>query len=307
MSEKSNISWTDSTWNSWIGCRSVSPGCQNCYARMLVNGRMAGDFSKRLRTSPTTFNAPLRWNKKPLACSECGGSFPKSESEGAFSRCPVCWQNGIDISLHRRRVFLGSLMDWLDPEVPIEWLADSLDIIRRCPDLIFQTVTKRPELFRLRILDALAHVEKIGECEDWPDRDPETDIGDWLNEWECGQQIPKNVWVITSVEDQKRANDRIPELLKIPAVVHGLSVEPLLEPVNLWGHYGTRLNRVDWVIAGLESGPNRRDPGVAAIEDIARQCRVANVPCFVKQDCAARPGKQGRISDEVWNLKQFPA
>jgi protein gp37 len=67
------------------------------------------------------------------------------------------------------------------------------------------------------------------------------------------------------------------------------------------------LRCINWVIVGGESGPNRRDCTAGAIEHVAGQCAAANVPVYVKQDCAMNPGQQGRISDEIWSLKQFPA
>lgn len=61
-----------------------------------------------------------------------------------------------------------------------------------------------------------------------------------------------------------------------------------------------------WIIVGGESGKSRRDCGVEAICDVARQCHEAGIPVFVKQDCALRPGQQGRIPPDVWALKEFP-
>ena len=144
----------------------------------------------------------------------------------------------------------------------------------------------------------------------------------WLN---GGVTLP-NIWLGVSVENQEAAYRRIPELLRIPAKVRFLSVEPLLEPVELSGYgeatdWKIPLNErayidlhhtihktilPDWVIVGGESGPNRRDCGVDAIVSVAEQCQAAGVPVFVKQDCAAKPGQQGRIPAAIWNLKQLP-
>jgi hypothetical protein len=78
MSEKSNISWTDSTHNFWRGCHHAgSPGCDHCYARTYVN--RFGDFSKRVRSKD--FDVPLRWNKKPWICNRCEKAFN-------FTSCP---------------------------------------------------------------------------------------------------------------------------------------------------------------------------------------------------------------------------
>jgi protein gp37 len=294
VSDKTNIAWTDSTWNPWRGCSKVSAGCKNCYAESLVNGRMGGDFSKRVRAAKATFDAPLRWQKKPWVCEDCG--YSQESSHEYF--CDDC----ASAMLHRRHVFLGSLMDWLDPEAPVEWLADALDIIRRCPDLTFQLLTKRPEQFQQRMCD-IADSDTVGF------------VPGFAHLWALGSP-PPNVHVIVSVEDQASADERIPHLLSIPAVVRGLSVEPILERIDLSydigtgeGHRGTLLDGIGWVIVGGESGPNRREAEggtVEAVTDIVRQCREAGVPCLVKQDCAARPGQQGRLTDEVWDVKQFP-
>ena len=301
MSDTTNISWTDSTWNPWVGCRAVSPGCQNCYARTLVNGRMGGDFSKRRRTAPATFNAPLKWNKRPWVCDQTDDASSEREAVSVGMGFAAA-------TFHRRRVFSLSLGDWLDPEVPIEWLSDMLDIIRRCPGLDFLLLTKRPELW----VERMRAVANTGDREDGlTGSNPTTRLGncvayDWLNH----QFPPGNVWIGTSIEDQKRADERIPELLKIPAKVRFLSAEPLLEPVrfrtpaDFIAPNGTC--GIHWVIVGGESGYGRRDCGDNAIESIAAQCRASSAACFVKQDCAARPGLQGRISADVWSLKQFP-
>lgn len=109
-----------------------------------------------------------------------------------------------------------------------------------------------------------------------------------------------NVWLGTSVEDQQRADERIPHLLKCPAAVRFLSVEPLLGPVKLRdphaefgdGSMADLTNApdgwdfpdgIDWAIVGGESGPNSRPCDVDWIRSIVRQCKASGVSCFVKQ------------------------
>lgn len=296
MSEKSNIAWTDATWNPWRGCTKVSPGCDNFYAEKLVTTRLGGEWGKgkpRVRAAEATFNAPLAWNKKPFIHS-CGHA-----SAFVNDPCPKCNMVG---EWHTRRVFLGSLMDWLDPEVPIEWLADALDIVRRCDNLEWITVTKRPELF----------FEQWKGVERWSYEDAHNEpLTLWLHAWMSGN-APKNLTVLTSVENQKTADKRIPELLRMPAARRGLSIEPLLGPLALSRYIpisdldgrcqkcGLDYNdecdafglhqcppgfgpRLDWVIVGGESGPNARPCNLAWIRDIVEQCQLANVPVFVKQ------------------------
>lgn len=128
------------------------------------------------------------------------------------------------------------------------------------------------------------------------------------------------------------ADQRIPLLLNIPAKVRFVSLEPLLGPVDVMAYAlsfdhadncrnehcalaggpddcaGVVLPGLDWVIVGGESGPRRRDcaGGVNDIRDAAVRAKQAGIPVFVKQDCAAMPGQQGRIPDDVWGWKEFP-
>ena len=88
-----------------------------------------------------------------------------------------------------------------------------------------------------------------------------------------------HVWLGVSVENQEQADKRIPELLKVPARVCFLSCEPLLGPVNL----GFSLARIDWVIAGGESGPGARPMHPDWARGLRDQCQAAGVPFFFKQ------------------------
>lgn len=207
-----------------------------------------------------------------------------------------------DYRYERPRIF-PSLCDWLDDEVPIEWLADFLKLIHDTPNLSWLLLTKRPENFESRLRLAV-------ECLNDAQNLEALAVAEWIELWLAGA-APANVWIGTSVEDQKRADERIPELLRIPAKVRFLSVEPLLGPVRLnaipyrtqnhsdgeWTlmmdplrgeratspYSGTECEKIDWVIVGGESGPSARPCNVEWIRDIVRQCKAAAVPCFVKQ------------------------
>lgn len=296
MSENSKIQWTDDTYNPWRGCTKVSAGCKHCYAEKLITTRLrhvhyaaaTADGGKRTskqfhptalgpadsgiqfwgkgspRIRAVDLDEPLRWNAKPWVCDSCG--FAKAMPNNPL--CGMCGKQGF----HRRRVFSLSLGDWLDDEVPIEWLADFLDVVRRCEHLDWLLVTKRPELWQSRIHSAR------DKCF--------TGARPWVQKWLDGDG-PANVMVLTSVEDQAAADTRIPELLKIPGVRRGLSCEPLLCPVKLESLSIGRLMPgapgIDWLIAGGESGPDARPCNVAWLRGIKDQCQSAGVPCFVKQ------------------------
>lgn len=123
MVANSSISWTQHTWNPWLGCAKVSPACDGCYAENLMTnrfGRVAwGAPGKgagtRDRTSPHVWNDPLRWQRK-------------AEKEGT-----------------RPFVFCASLADIFDNKVPAEWRADAFEVMRKTPRLVYLLLTKRPQ------------------------------------------------------------------------------------------------------------------------------------------------------------------
>lgn len=205
-------------------------------------------------------------NRKPWMCG-CGADALAHETKD----CPSPGEG-----VHRRRIFSLSLGDWLDPEVPIAWLARMLDTIRQCPDVDWLLCTKRPELFEKRMREALNIA-----------RGP-TIL--WLHRWviytnHYPPTPPPNIVMLASVENQEQADKRIPELLRIPAWRRGLSCEPLLGAVDFhnsplnWGCF----SKVDWVIIGGESGNKARPCNVDWVRSLKDQCKAADVPCFVKQ------------------------
>ena len=93
-------------------------------------------------------------------------------------------------------------------------------------------------------------------------------------------RVLDNLWFGVSCENQEWADKRIPELLKIPAMVRFLSLEPLLSPVDL---LALSASKISWVIIGSESGPKRRPCKLEWVRSIVEQCKAVGVPAFVKQ------------------------
>jgi protein gp37 len=260
MGANSKIAWTNHTFNPWTGCTKVSPGCANCYAEGWAkrSGLVEwGPGKPRRRTSEGNWKQPVKWNR---VAELAGQEFERAVRDtfpNSFAR-PF-----------RPRVFCASLADWLDDAVPDQWLADLLDLIRQTPNLDWLLLTKRPQNWRDRIEAIRANIKTFS----------------WACAWLDGI-APANVWIGTTCEDQTRADERIPHLLKIPARVRFLSCEPLLEKLSLsdpcfcpdWT--GARIH---WVIGGGESGPRARALDVRWLYSLRDQCQAAGVAYFNKQ------------------------
>lgn len=121
MAETTGISWADATFNPWIGCTKVGPGCDHCYAERDMDiryGRVKwGAGNQRSRTSAANWNQPRQWQRQHAAFAAEQG--------------------------RRRRVFCASLADVFDNEAPPEWRADLMTLIRDTPDLDWLLLTKR--------------------------------------------------------------------------------------------------------------------------------------------------------------------
>ena len=143
MAENTEIAWTDATFNPWIGCARVSPGCDNCYAEADFGSRKRraiwGAGNPRSRTSSENWKNPRRWNRQHEAFA------------GEHGR--------------RRRVFCASLGDVFDKEVPEEWRRDLWALIRETQNLDWLLLTKRAQNIR-RFLP-----------EDWGDGYPNVWLG----------------------------------------------------------------------------------------------------------------------------------
>lgn len=185
-------------------------------------------------------------------------------------RLPVKWNAEAERLGVRYRVFCASLADVFDNEVPVEWRADLFDLIARTPNLDWLLVTKRIGNVERMVMDALRtmFVRTNQEPPPWP----------WAN-----------VWLGITVVNQAEADRDIPKLLKIPAAVRFLSMEPLLGPVQiaLWldslPAVVDQRPRLDWVIVGGESGPGARPMHPQWARDIRDQCEAAGVPMMLKQ------------------------
>ena len=162
---------------------------------------------------------------------------------------PLKWNKQAATDGVRRRVFCASMADvFEDREELIPWRERLWSLINKTPHLDWLLLTKRPE-----------NIANMA---------PESGF-------------PANVWLGTTVENQKYADLRIPVLLAVPAAVHFVSCEPLLGPLDLREYLDT--GRLDWVIAGGESGGKARPTDPQWFESLRDQCTHYGVKFHFKQ------------------------
>lgn len=239
MGENSKIEWCDHTFNPWIGCQKVSPGCDHCYAEAMMDHRYGkvewGPHGERKRTSEENWRKPFQWAKAARG------------------------------SGRRPRVFCASLADWLDNQASYEWRIDLAILIDATPELDWLLLTKRIENF-----------EKHAP---------------WLS-----GEVPANVWLGTTAEDQKHFDRRYAELANIPAPVHFISYEPALGALSVREAYPFP----DWIICGGESGKDRRYMEPQWARDLRDECSERSIPFFMKQMTGKAP-----IPPDLM-VRQFP-
>lgn len=254
------IEWCHETWNPITGCSPISEGCKNCYARRMAQ-RLKGRFGypedepfQIVLHSLEVLNRPLKWKKA-------------------------------------RKIFVCSMGDLFHELIP-EWMITQV-MDRVLYDGIshhtFMLLTKRPQ----RMKEYFKSIDNM-------------------------QNSFENVWLGVTAENQKCADERIPILLQIPAAVRFVSVEPMLNVIDIrqWidpyrgldytyrncikNHLisidqaeALKVPTIDWVIAGPETGPGKRECKPEWIRDLYEQCKAAGVPFFDK-------------TKKNWIAREFP-
>jgi len=290
-------------------CEHASPGCVNCYAEAFNRRRLPA------RGTGLSFHPGYR-------------NILEIFLDDRMLLDPIRWREP-------RGIFVCSMTDLFGVFVPIILIDRMMAIACLAQHHVYMVLTKRPERAREYLSDpatpariayqlgvlAAEHPELLQRT---IDASQSLTLGGWPL---------RSVWLGTSVEDQRRANERIPELLEAPAAVRFLSVEPILEPIDLRA-FGMAVHHhpdnqdspelraimraarshlsggktVDWVIAGFESGTQAR--AAADAPDIARslrdQCAAAGVPFFFKQwgSWAFAPDGMNYQDAMAWGTRQ---
>lgn len=303
----SKIEWTGETWNPVVGCGVLSPGCTNCYAMTMasrlerideadyrrrvedaVSGAEDRDHEERIRAALNNERVASRYAglTQPSKAGAVWTGKVALAPDGILTK-PLTWRKP-------RTIFVCSMADLFHESVPDDWIDRVFAVMALCPQHTFQVLTKRSARMRAYITEALD--DRIAEI--------------WWDWFENGTAKPTstqyiaagrdrtdrpwpydNVWLGVSNEDQRRADERIPDLLATPAAVRFVSAEPLLGPVDFkdwltWGEvsgFNPPRQRLDWIIVGGESGPNARPMHPDWARSIRDQCAAASVPFFFKQ------------------------
>jgi len=202
----------------------------------------------------------------------------RKRTSAAYWRGPLRWNQHAQAEGKRRRVFCASMADVFDNKVPVSWRVDLWSLVRVTSELDWFLLTKRPQNIR----DMLPR--------------------DWGDGW-------PHVWLGTTTENQEEANRRIPHLVAIPAAARFLSVEPMVEPVDVTPWLVPRSRgrvQISWIIAGGESGGGARPMHPAWLRGLRDQVHAADARLFVKQigsNHTLWPGVTGKGEDPA----QWPA
>lgn len=261
--------------------------------------------NSKIEWTDHTFNPWIGCTKVSPACDHCyaegwakrsgrisWGPHQRQRTSASYWRQPLKWDAEARAQNKRAKVFCASLADIFDNDASITsgWRGDLWALIDRTPNLDWLLLTKRPQNIR-----KFLPIDRRG---------------------------PRpNIWLGTTVENQAEAERRIPHLLDVPAVLHFVSAEPLLGPVDFtridvtkrhastaemdalkgttWlpgnaGESSTTFShdqKIDWIIVGGESGAYARPMHPQWVRDIRDQCEIAGTAFHFKQWGEWAPGE----------------
>jgi len=308
----SKIEWTERTWNPIVGCSVVSPGCTNCYA-MAMAARLERMGLERYVGLTRPSKAGPVWTGETRLVED-------TLTEPLRRQKPTMW-------------FVNSMSDLFHESVPDAWIDRVFAVMALAPQHTFQVLTKRSARMRAYMdrlasqrkgfsgfpaeKNAAARLHLEAQNLNWFVDSP-GDGAYLLSRWP-GWPLP-NVWLGVSTEDQRRADERVPDLLATPAAVRFVSAEPLLGSIDFtrlfvvngnggagrynaltgeWrpGDIAAMANhdgpRLDQIIVGGESGSGPRPMHPAWARLIRDQCQGAETKFFFKQWGAWVPEARG--------------
>lgn len=317
-SSNSPIEWTDASWNPVRGCSRVSEGCRHCYAERVAY-RFGGvgkpyEGLVRLGKQGPVWTGVVRLIESALAE-------------------PLGWRVP-------QKIFVNSMSDLFHESLPDAAIDQVYAVMLLTPWHTHQVVTKRPERAARYLNDptlysrVLEAATKVRAARRGFKHGPDKARLDQIAISNPATHPPRWIWLLTSVENQETADERIPHLLRCPAAVRGVSYEPALGPVDFsrWllrpgdlrvgfscdecqagsvavdedgccatcGADARSVPGLDWIIAGGESGPGARPPHPKWFQDARDQAQAsAGAAFFFKQwgawQLGSAAGREGLI------------
>jgi protein gp37 len=289
MGSSTSIEWTDHTFNPWIGCTKISPGCKNCYAAKADDRHLLGPVS--------------HW----------GPGAPRHVTSAANWREPITWANAARKAGHRAKVFCASQADIFESEAPVAQRRLLWELIGETHDALdWQILTKRPE----RIAEVMSDDQlnygffELTLC--------------WLGTSTENQETAENrIPALLGVDAKVRFISAEP--LLGPLNLDGCIVETqeyefstevwrksALDDSDIWHSDdgdvsdGPQYPKLDWVICGGESGHGARQMNPLWARSLRDQCAAAEVPFFMKQMGSVFGPHKGHDLPDDLNIKQFP-
>ncbi len=265
MADRTQIEWTDATWNPITGCTVVSPGCTNCYAMRLAGTRLKHTPSRAGLTMDS--KAGPVWNGKVRFNSE-------------WLTQPLRWKKP-------RMIFVCAHGDLFHEDVPDEWIDQVFAIMAEAHWHTFQVLTKRTKRMR-QYLAVREHQLAAALMALFNQRVPSP--GRW-------PRLPlPNVWLGVSVEDQTRADQRLATMAALAEMgwLTWVSYEPALGPVNWKGWEFAR-----WIVSGGESGGSARPTHPEWHRATRDFCAAREIAFLFKQWGSWAPRRPSKKSDLV--------
>lgn len=258
--------WWDIWWSPWRGCTKAGRACDHCWAKRLIEGRL-----KRYNYCPKGFWAgPVYQGDKEMLK-------------------PLRWRQP-------RVVGVCGFSDLFHETISFQQIDRVFAVMALCPQHLFIIPTKRAE----RALQYFG--PRHGDFRWGPINDAARKIAR-KRTITPADRPPRNVWLLASIWDQASADRMIPELLKCPAALRGISYEPALGAVFLRQNWTSRLG---FIIAGGESGKDYRADSLGwycGLRDTAHRC---GIPFYMKQLAGNTKAKRQAIPDDLM-IRHWPA
>ena len=243
-------------------------------------------MSSKIEWTEETWNPVTGCTKISDGCRNC---YAEKMAKRLKAMGQANYANGFEVTTHPhtleiplhwrkpREVFVCSMSDPFHKDVPFEFIDKVLQIIKATRQHTYFMLTKRP--------------------------------GRMAYYW-AGRRIPDNLWLGTTVENQRAAGERISHLVNCATIRNFLSLEPLLGPVDLAVDIGhgvgdLGLDRLGGVIVGGESGPKARDMDPDWARSILEQCREMGMPFYMKQMSGRTKREREAIPADL-NIKELP-